>query len=146
MHNRWTSNFVNLLVLSLLPVGIVFHAFVLPPAISVAGITDSGFVSIVTLSFIVSAFIVILTLIFNTQFAISKLAACAGAYCVLIYFMREADFHRLFTIEHVTRWEFYFMGIVPVWQKFVAILVFTILALSIIYLLAEYAKFVWEKN
>ncbi len=143
MRNNWISNFVNLLVLFLLPFYIAFHALILPVEVSVAGITDSGFVSIVTLSFIASAFIVILTLVFNTHLTTSKITACAGAYSVLIYFMREADFHRLFTIEHVTRGKFYLMETVPFWQKLIAAIVFIVFAVAILFLLIKYSRLAW---
>lgn len=54
---------------------------------------------------------------FNTELDAPKLTVAASAYVLLIYLLREANVHRLFTIEHVTRGKFYLMPEVPLWQK-----------------------------
>jgi len=41
-------------------------------------------------------------------------------YIVQIYLMREADFHRAFTEEHVTKIAFYTADFIPLWQKLTA--------------------------
>ena len=45
---------------------------------------------------------------------------CALAYVVLIYLLREADFHRLFTDEHVTRGRFYLDASISITQRLLA--------------------------
>ncbi len=145
MANSWTDNVVNLLILALLPVYIYIHTYLLPPTLSYGGIEDAGFVSIITLTFIGSVFFTLLTITFNSRFAASKLTAVAASYVVLIYFMREADLHRLLTVEHVTRGKFYTMSDVPFWQKFCAALVFLLLAVCLLYLLFKFTKLIWRK-
>lgn len=145
MSNGWTANLTNLFILAMLPIYIAVHTYFLPPSLSAGGIADAGFVSIITLTFLAGVFVTLLTLIFNTHFASSKLTTIAVTYLVVIYFLREADFHRLFTIEHVTRGKFYTMPDVPFWHKTIAALVFLILAAVLVYLLFKYTLLIWKK-
>lgn len=138
MNKCWSSNFINILLLALLPIYIIVHAKLLPASISGSGIADAGFVSIITLTFIGCAILTLLILIFNTELNTPKLTAAASAYVLLIYLLREADVHRLFTIEHVTRAKFYIMPEVPLWQKVFAATAFIILIICILYLLIKY--------
>ncbi len=138
MNKCWSSNFVNIFLLALLPIYIVIHATMLPSSISTAGIADDGYISIITLTFVGCAILTLLILIFNTELTTSKLTAGTSAYVLLIYFLREADVHRLFTIEHVTRGKFYLMPEVPLWQKIFAAGVFLVLIICILYLLFKY--------
>lgn len=145
MTRSSSNNLVNFLILGLLPFSILLHAFWLPKSVSIPAISDAGYVSIITLTFLACAFIAILTLAFNPNFGSSKFTAIASAYLILIYFMREADLHRLLTIEHVTRPKFYTMQSVPIWQKVIAAAIFIILALFILYLLFKYFGTIWRK-
>ncbi len=140
-----TTNFVNILLLALWPVSIFTHIYWLPESISVPAISDAGYVSIITLTFVACTFITILTLVFNTNLTSSKLTASAAAYVLAIYFLREADIHRLITAEHVTRGKFYTMQSIPLWQKLFAAAVFLILTVCILYLLIKYARTLWSK-
>ncbi len=140
-----TTNFVNILLLALWPVSIFTHIYWLPESISVPAISDAGYVSIITLTFVACTFITILTLVFNTNLISSKLTASAAAYVLAIYFLREADIHRLITAEHVTRGKFYTMQSIPLWQKLFAAAVFLILTVCILYLLIKYARTLWSK-
>ncbi len=145
MNKCWSSNFINILILALLPIFIIVHAYLLPEAISGAAIADAGYISIITLTFVTCAFLSLLILIFNTELDISKLTATTSAYILLIYFLREADVHRLFTLEHVTRPKFYLMPEVPIWQKIFAVLVFSLLVVCIVFLLVKYIRSLWRK-
>lgn len=140
MPNGWTSNIVNLLVLAMLPIYIGVHTNLLPASLSAGGIADAGFVSIITLTFVAVVFVTLLTLIFDAHFDSLILPAAASAYVVLIYFLREADMHRLLTVEHVTRGKFYTMPEVPMWQKILFAVVFIILVVAMMYLLFNYAR------
>ncbi len=145
MNKRWSSNFINILLLVLLPIYILVHAKLLPTGISGAGIADAGYVSIITLTFVACAILTLLILIFNTELDAPKLTATAAAYVLFIYLLREADVHRLFTLEHVTRGKFYLMSEVPLWQKLFAAAVFILLAICILYLLIKYVRSLWHK-
>ena len=145
MADKLTTNLVNILILSLLPIYISIHIFLLPPALSYGGIADAGFVSIITLTFLGCAFLTVLTLIFNPNLSSSRLTLVTSAYVILIYFLREADFHRLFTEEHVTRGAFYTMASVPLWQKIISAIVFLLLAASIVFLLYKHSRSIINK-
>ncbi len=145
MNKCWSSNYINILLLALLPIYIIVHAYLLPAAISGAGIADAGYISIITLTFVGCAILSLLILIFNTELDTHKLTAAAAAYVLLIYLLREADVHRLFTLEHVTRWKFYLMQEVPLWQKLFAAAVFILLTACILYLLIKYVRSLWNK-
>lgn len=144
MAKALSNNLVNFLVLALLPISILMHAFWLPGSISIPAISDAGYMSVITLTFLACVFVALLTLIFNNNLASSKLTAIASAYVVLIYFLREADIHRLLTIEHVTRPKFYSMESVPLWQKACAAAVFALLAICLLYLLIKYIRVIWK--
>ena len=144
MNKCWSSNVINILLLALLPIYIYVHAYILPSSISGAGISDAGFVSIITLTFVACAILTLLILIFNTDLDAPKLTVAAAAYILLIYLLREADVHRLFTLEHVTRGKFYSMPEVPLWQKLVAAAVFILLTVCILYLLIKYTRSLWQ--
>ena len=145
MADKLTTNLINILILTLLPIYISIHVFLLTPALSYGGIADAGFLSIITLTFLGCVFVTLLTLIFNPNFSSSRLTAVASAYVILIYFLREADFHRLFTEEHVTRGAFYTMTSVPTWQKLAAGIVFILLAVCLVYLIYQNANTIWKK-
>lgn len=145
MNKCWSSNFINILLLVLLPLYILVHAKLLPAGISGAGIADAGYISIITLTFVACAILILLILIFNTEIDAPKLTATAAAYVLFIYLLREADVHRLFTLEHVTRGKFYSMPEVPLWQKLFAAAVFILLAICILYLLIKYVRSLWHK-
>lgn len=144
MNKCWPSNVVNILLLAFLPIYIYIHAYILPASISSAGISDAGFISIITLTFTACAILTLLILIFNTKLDTPKLTAAAAAYTLFIYLLREADVHRLFTLEHVTRGKFYTMPEVPIWQKMVAAAVFALLVICILYLLVKYTRKLWQ--
>ncbi len=146
MSNGWTDNLVNLLILALLPIYVGVHTYFLPASLSIGGIADAGFVSIITLTFIAAGFVTLLTLIFNPLFLdTSRLTAAASSYVVLIYFLHEADMHQLLTIEDVTHGKFYTMENVPMWQKIIAALLLVLLAIFLVYLLFKYARLIWAK-
>jgi len=145
MNKCWSSNYINILLLALLPIYIIVHANILPAAISGAGIADAGYISIITLTFVGCAILSLLILIFNTELDTPKLTAATVIYVLLIYLLREADVHRLFTLEHVTRGKFYLMPEVPLWQKLFAAAVFILLAACILYLLIKYVHTLWNK-
>ena len=145
MNKGWSSNYINILLLALLPIYIIVHANLLPATISGAGIADAGYVSIITLTFVGCAILSLLILIFNTELDTPKLAAAAATYILLIYLLREADVHRLFTLEHVTKGKFYLMPEVPLWQKLFAAAIFILLAACILYLLIKYIRSLWKK-
>ncbi len=144
MSNGWTANLVNLFILIMLPIYIGVHFYFLPEALSYSGTSDTGFISIITLTFIAATFLTLLTLAFSPHLNSSKITAMAMSYIVLIYFLREADLHRLLTLEHVTRLKFYSMPEVPLWQKICAATIFIIFVIFVIYVLFKYTRTAWS--
>ena len=144
MMIKWNPNLINLVILSLLPIYIVIHAYLLPDSLSYAGIEDAGFISFITLTFLACTLLALITLVPNKTLTSSRLTIIAIIYVIFIYLLREADFHRLFTLEHVTRTKFYTMQGVPLWQKFFAALIFLLLILCLVYLLIKYSRIVWK--
>ncbi len=63
------------------------------------------------------------------------------AYVVLIYFLREADFHRLFTPEHITRGAFYASKDVPLLHKLIAATLLILVLISFLYIAVKYFSF-----
>ena len=63
---------------------------------------------------------------------------------LLIYILREADFHRLFTDEHVTRGKFYTDPNISLQQKIFGGVPMALFFISVFYLLATQAKLVWS--
>jgi len=61
-------------------------------------------------------------------------------YVVEIYLFREADFHRAFTIEHVTRIGFYTDAEIPLLQRLIGGAVMGIFILAFLYLAINYIK------
>ena len=145
MVTKWTTNLVNLVILGLLPVYIVIHAYLLPDSLSYSGISDPGFISIITLTFLACSLLALVTLMSNKKLKSARLTIMALAYVIFIYFLREADFHRLFTLEHVTRGKYYTMQSVPLWERLFAALVLLLLVICIVYLLIKYSRITWKK-
>ncbi len=67
-----------------------------------------------------------------------KVVTIRLAYVVLIYFLREADFHRLFTPEHITRGAFYASKDVPLLHKLIAATSLILFLISFLYIAVKY--------
>lgn len=63
------------------------------------------------------------------------------AYIVLIYGLREADFHRLFTEKHITRGKFYTHPDIPIWPKIIGGLPLLIFFGLFFFILIRYTSF-----
>ena len=143
--NRYRQNLINFAVLGLLPIYILIHIFLIPESVGIEAISDSGHVSIITLALIGSTLLSLVTLIVNKELSHLKFTLIAMAYVVLIYFLRELDFHRLFTLEHITKAKFYTALAVPLWQKILVGLITAFFILCFSYLLIKYTTFIWKK-
>ena len=77
---------------------------------------DDGLIQILTAAILIAA------CIFCLQRALRKIPSAFKwgqlSYLLLIYAMREMDFHRLFTEEHVSRWKLY-AGPFPLQDKII---------------------------
>jgi hypothetical protein len=84
------------------------------PARASAMIKDNGMIQIATASLLCLCVLVALRQVLFGVPPVLQWAEAAGI--MLVYAMREMDFHRLFTAEHVTRLKFY-TGPFPVQEK-----------------------------
>ena len=78
---------------------------------------DTGAMSVLNMILILTVWILCLLHFINNPG--QRLHWFCWLYIVQIYLLREADFHRDFFEEHVTRPEFYIMTQIPLWQKLI---------------------------
>jgi hypothetical protein len=104
----------------------LFHWLVLPFPVGAQAVTDTGWVSWLTIALQGATLILIVTSLRTVSTARSRLSVLVLSYVVLIYLLREADFHRLFTVGHVTQLGFYFDAKAPVSQRLIAGLVMSL--------------------
>ncbi len=69
----------------------------------------------------------------------------ALVYVVLIYFLHEADFHRLFTPEHVTRGAFYTRKDVLLLHKSIAAAILILFMISFLFIVFKYFWFILKQ-
>lgn len=86
------------------------------PSAAVAMIKDDGLVQIMSCVFLGSGFFLALLRVISKTPPVLKWAE--ASYMLSIYAMREMDFHRLFTQEHVTRLRMY-TGPFPLEEKLI---------------------------
>ncbi len=135
------SNKINVVLALLLPVYLLFHTLVLPESVAFNAITDEGFISILTLGFIAGILAIIIYVFAAGDRTQKKVVTIALLYVVIIYFLREADFHRLFTPIHVTRWAFYASEDVPLLHKSIAVTVLILFLIFFLYIVVKYFSF-----
>lgn len=140
-----SSNKTNVVLALLLPVYILFHTLVLPKSVAFNAITDEGFISILTLGFIAGTLAIVIYVLAAGDRTHKKVVTIALGYVVLIYFLREADFHSLFTPIHVTRWAFYASGDVPLLHKLIAATLLIPFLISFLYIAIKYFSFMCKQ-
>ena len=116
------------------------HCFVLPADFAQQALGDSGLISVLTLFSILLAQLFVfwdMTRIKHARFKIDYLLLL---YVLEIYFLREADFHRLFTSIHVTKHKFYLSPEIPWIQKALAGAVMSVFFVSFGFLLVRYGR------
>lgn len=139
------TNRINIYWLTLVTAYTPAHLFILSQQWGERAISDTGIFSILT---IIIASIALLRLLLTTH-QISKLnikiPLYALAYIILIYILREADFHRLFTDEHITRDKFYTDPNIDIKQKLLGGIPLGIFFVCFFYMLIRYAKLITTK-
>jgi len=95
---------------------------------------DDGLVQILT------SLVLVASCIFCLQRALRKIPPAFKwgqlSYLMLIYAMREMDFHRLFTAEHVSRWKLY-AGPYPLQDKIIGRLVVLLTIVVMVYFIGS---------
>jgi hypothetical protein len=143
--NTNSSNKTNVVLALLFPVYILFHTSVLPRSVALNAITDEGFVSILTLGFIAGTLAIVIYVLAAGDGKNNKVLTVALPYTVLIYFLREADFHRLFTPIHVTRWAFYASEDVPSLHKSIAAVILILFMISFLFIVSKYFRIILKQ-
>ena len=116
------------------------HAFVLPEYLGKPAIEDNGIISYLTIFLAAGAMLQVLRCARGEQQSSVKFALYAASYVILVYVLREADVHRLFTQEHVTRLKFYRHPEISIFQKIAWGVPMLVLVLCFLYLITRYAK------
>ncbi len=118
------------------------HIFLVPHPWSKNAISDSGIFSILTIALVSLALVRLFIATRQIPDSAIKFSLYALLYIILIYILREADFHRLFTDEHITRDKFYTDPEIDIKQKILAGIPMAIFFLCFFYILFRYTKFV----
>jgi hypothetical protein len=116
------------------------HLFAIPETLGTLAISDSGLSSWLTIALVVAAFIVVVRCARTDRRPWVRYTLYATAYVILVYGLREADFHRLFTEEHVTRLKYYYHPDISITEKLVAGIPMLILLGCFFYLVIRYAR------
>lgn len=106
-------------------------------------ISDSGVFSMLTIVIVSVALIQLLRTAHSVTETDIKLPLYALAYVVLIYILREADFHRLFTDEHITKFHFYTDPNISLYQKLIGGIPLAVFLICLVCLLMQYTRFVF---
>ena len=136
------SNRINLYWAVLIFAYTLAHIFIVSRQWGEHAISDAGIISILTIVFASIALIRLLVTTFQISDTSIRLPLYILAYIILIYILREADFHRLFTDEHVTKDKFYTDPDINLKQKILAGIPMGIFFLCFFYLLGRYTKLV----
>ena len=111
-----TLNSINILIIAFainLYLTIVFS----PAGFNLEIFVDTGGMSVLNMILILTVWILCLLHFVNSPG--QRLHWSCLLYIVQIYLLREADFHRGFFEEHMTRPSFYTMEQIPLWQKMI---------------------------
>ena len=102
---------------------------------------DDGLVQILT------SFVLVASCIFCLQRALRKIPPALKwgqlSYLMLIYALREMDFHRLFTEEHVSRWKLY-AGPFPLQDKIIGGVVVLLTIVVMLYFIGSNFRYFWK--
>lgn len=122
---------------------LLVHLFFIPQAWGQQAISDSGYISYITVIFLFASLIFTLKASTNDFYKKYKIDIYILAYCLLIYVLREADFHRLFTDEHVTRMKFFMNPEINLQQKIIGGTPVILFFICAIYLIVKYSKLIF---
>jgi len=115
-----TSNRATLAFLVVMAAYLCFHWLVLSVEVGAGVMHDSGWFSWYTIALQASCMTLIAIQIPRAPSSRARLALVVLTYIALLYMLREADFHRYFTDEHVTRGRFYLDASISLKQRLIA--------------------------
>ena len=133
----WMPTYVTLLFMGIS----ILVTFNINAATARSMLTDDGLVQIMT------AVTLIAGCFFCLQRALRKIPPAFKwgqlSYLLLIYAMREMDFHRLFTEEHVSRWKLY-AGPFPLQDKIIGGVVVLLTIVVMLYFIGCNFRHFWK--
>ena len=116
------------------------HAFLIPEPWRTQSLEDDGFFSYLTIALAFIALLITLKNATNMQQSQHRFALYLMSYMILIYLLREADFHRLFTDEHVTRGKFYTNPDISLQQKLFGGMPMLVFFLASFFMIGKYGR------
>ena len=133
----WMPTYVTLLIMGTF----ILAMYSINQTTALSMMNDDGLVQILT------AFTLIASCIFCLQRALRKISPAFKwgqlSYLLLIYAMREMDFHRLFTEEHVSRWKLY-AGPFPLQDKIIGGVVVLLTLVVMVYFIGSNFRYFWK--
>ena len=118
---------------------LVLHRMLLTGPVGRGAILDTGWVSWFTMGCLAANLVLIARRVPKASTRGERMALLVLSYIALLYLLREADFHRLFTVEHVTRGRFYSDVGIPLWQRVLAATLLWPVAPCLLGLLTRYS-------
>jgi len=133
----WMPTYVTLLIMGIF----ILITFNINRATAESMLQDDGLVQILT------AVALIAGCLFCLQRALRKIPPAFKwgqlSYLLMIYAMREMDFHRLFTAEHVSRWKLY-AGPFPLQDKIIGGVVVLLTLAVMLYFIGSNFRHFWQ--
>ena len=140
------DNRINFYWLCLVPAYSVVHVFLLPDTFGRQSIEDNGLFSWLTIFFVLAAMVITMSHARTEASNLVRFSLYATAYVMFIYALREADVHRLFTEEHVTKLKFYRHPEIDIVQKVLAAIPMLIFLSYFLYLGIRYTGFILKES
>ncbi|UCD33300.1 MAG: hypothetical protein JSV38_05375 [Desulfobacterales bacterium] len=133
----WMPTYVTLLIMGIS----ILVMYSLDELTARSMMNDDGLVQILT------AVILNMCWLFCLQRALRKIPPAFKwgqlSYLILIYAMREMDFHRLFTEENVGRWKL-FTGPFPLHEKIIGGIILLVTTVVLIHFVARNFRYFWK--
>jgi hypothetical protein len=136
------NNRANLAWAGIVAIYALTHIFLLPNTWGEHSISDSGIFSFLTITLLTISLLFLLKSISLPLELKYRHYLFALAYALIIYILREADFHRLFTDEHITKAKFYTDPNISLQQKIFGGIPMALFFVCILYLIATQTKLV----
>ena len=133
----WIPTFVTVLLMGVS----ILAMFNINETTARSMLKDSGLVQISTAAVLIAGCLLCL------QRALRKIPPAFKwgqlSYLLLIYAMREMDFHRLFTAEHVSRWKLY-AGPYPIEDKIIGGVVIVLTMVVMVHFIGSNFRHFWD--
>src|SRR5210317_2146931 len=133
----WMPTYITLLVMGIF----ILVLFNIDESTARSMLKDDGMVQIMTAAVLIASCLLCLQRALRKIFPAFKWAELS--YLLLIYAMREMDFHRLFTEEHVSRWKLY-AGPFPLHEKIIGGIVVLLTIIVMVHFIGSNFRFYWK--